>query len=374
MLSKVIRRGLASAQGVRRFGAAASAARDFAKAPPLLIRNGTVVNHDGQFKADVLTRNGKIEKVGIVDAPDFEHETIDATGKYIIPGGIDTHTHMEMPFMGTTSIDDYHYGTQAAVAGGTTCLLDFVIPARGGSLVDAYKEWESRASPKINCDIGFHMAVTWYGEEMLSDMEKLVSEYGVTSFKFFLAYNGVLRVYDDELIKSFRKCKELGALAQVHCENGDMVDDGQQAMIDAGVFGPEGHPMSRPEACEAEATHRAITIANQVNVPLYVVHVMSKSAAHEVERAKAAGINVYGEPLAAGLAVDGREYWDPDWRHAAGFVMSPPIREDPTTKDYLMESLKHGGMDCVGTDNCTFSANQKALGKDDFRSIPNGCV
>jgi dihydropyrimidinase len=339
----------------------------------LLLRGGTVVNHDGTFKADVLTRNGKIEKVGIIESPDFDHEVIDATNRYVIPGGIDTHTHMEMPFMGTVSIDDYHYGTQAAVAGGTTCLLDFVIPGRGQSLVEAYRDWEAKATPKINCDIGFHMAVTWFGEEMLQDMETIVKDFGVNSFKFFLAYNGVLRMYDDELIKAFRKCKELGALAQVHAENGDMVDDGQQAMIDAGIFGPEGHPMSRPEACEAEATHRAITIADQVNVPLYVVHVMSKSAAYEVERAKAAGKNVYGEPLAAGLAVDGREYWNKDWRHAAGFVMSPPIREDPSTKDYLMESLKNHTMDCVGTDNCTFSANQKALGKDDFRSIPNGC-
>eukprot|EP00937_MAST-01D_sp_MAST-1D-sp2_P006799 g6799.t1 len=147
----------------------------------------------------------------------------------------------------------------------------------------------------------------------------------------------------------------------------------RQAMIDAGITGPEGHPMSRPEATEAEATHRAIAMADQVNVPLYVVHVMSKSAAFEVERAKAAGVNVYGEPLAVALAVDGREQYNPDWRHAAGHVMSPPLREDPTTKLHLIEALKRGALDCVGTDNATFSANQKALGKDDFRKIPNGC-
>jgi len=278
-----------------------------------------------------------------------------------------------MPFMGTTTIDDYHYGTQAAVAGGTTTLMDFVIPGHGQSLVEAYKDWESKAVPKINCDIAFHMAVTWFGDQVLEDMNVLTNELGVNSYKFFLAYNNVLRMYDDELLKVFARCKELGALAQVHAENGDMCDDGQQRMIDAGIFGPEGHPMSRPEANEAEATHRAIAIADQVGVPLYVVHVMSKSACQEIERAKAKGINVYGEPLAVGLACDGREYYNKDWRHAAGYVMSPPIREDPTTKDYLMQALKSGAMDCVGTDNATFNANQKAMGKDDFRKIPNGC-
>eukprot|EP00468_Gymnochlora_sp_CCMP2014_P004180 CAMPEP_0167747642 /NCGR_PEP_ID=MMETSP0110_2-20121227/4397_1 /TAXON_ID=629695 /ORGANISM="Gymnochlora sp., Strain CCMP2014" /LENGTH=506 /DNA_ID=CAMNT_0007632571 /DNA_START=104 /DNA_END=1624 /DNA_ORIENTATION=+ len=348
--------------------------RNWSDAPPLLIKNGTVVNADGTMKADVLTEKGKIKKVGYIAESDLPTggRVIDATGRYIIPGGIDTHTHMEMPFMGTVSIDDFNYGTAAAVAGGTTCLLDFVIPGRGQSLVEAYKDWESKATPKINCDIGFHVAVTWFGDQVLEEMGTL-ADMGVTSYKFFLAYNGVLRMYDDELLKIFRRCKELGVLAQVHAENGDMVDDGQQAMVDAGIFGPEGHPMSRPEATEAEATHRAIAMADQVNVPLFVVHVMSKSACQEIERAKAKGINVYGEPLAVAMACDGREYYDKDWRHAAGYVMSPPLREDPTTKDYLAKALKSNALDCVGTDNCTFDASQKAMGKDDFRKIPNGC-
>jgi len=349
--------------------------RNWEDAPPLWIRNGTVVNADGIIKADVLTKEGKIVSVGAIDAKSLPSNTrtIDATGRYVIPGGIDTHTHMEMPFMGTVSIDDFHYGTTAAIAGGTTCLLDFVIPGRGQSLVEAYQTWEQKAVPKINCDIGFHIAVTWFGDQVLSDMEILTNKYGVTSYKFFLAYNGVLRMYDDELLKVFRQCKKLGVLAQVHAENGDMVDDGQQAMIEAGIFGPEGHPLSRPEATEAEATHRAIAMADQVNVPLFVVHVMSKSAGQEIERAKSKGINVYGEPLAVAMACDGREYYDKDWRHAAGYVMSPPLREDPTTKEYLAKALKSNALDCVGTDNCTFNANQKAMGKDDFRKIPNGC-
>ena len=278
-----------------------SSERTYEDAPPLIIRNGTVVNHDAIFKADVLTQDGKIIKVGQISSDDLPQNAkeVDATGRYVIPGGIDTHTHLEMPFMGTTTIDDYHYGTTAAVAGGTTCLIDFVVPGRGQSLIEAHQDWVKKATPKINCDIAFHMAVTWYSESVLEEMATVTNELGVNSYKFFLAYNGVLRMYDDEILKIFRRCKEIGALAQVHAENGDMVDDGQQAMVDLGIMGPEGHPMSRPEETEAEATHRAIALADQVNVPLYIVHVMSKSAAFEVERAKKAGIQVWGEPTFA---------------------------------------------------------------------------
>eukprot|EP00937_MAST-01D_sp_MAST-1D-sp2_P003627 g3627.t1 len=240
LLSRAAPRSLARALS------SGGAARDV---QPLVIRNGTVVNHDGMFKADVLATGGTIQKVGIIakeDVPAGARE-IDATGRYVMPGGIDTHTHLEMPFMGTTTIDDYHYGTQAAVAGGTTTLMDFVIPGREQSMVEAYHQWVSKAENKINCDIAFHMAVTWFSEQVLEEMAELTNELGVNSYKFFLAYNGVLRMYDDELLKVFARCKELGALAQVHAENGDMVDAGQQAMIDAGITGPEGHPMSRPE-------------------------------------------------------------------------------------------------------------------------------
>ena len=232
--------------------------RDWSSAPPLVIRNGTVVNHDGMFKADVVTKEGKIIKVGHLTADDIPSNAreIDATNRYVMPGGIDTHTHLEMPFMGTTTIDDYHYGTTAAVAGGTTLLMDFVIPGKDGGLVNAYKEWEGRAAPKINCDIAFHLAVTYYSEEMLEEMATITNDYGVTSYKFFMAYNRVLRMYDDELLNVFKRCNEIGALAQVHAENGDMVDAGQQAMVDAGIMGPEAHGMSRPAATEAEATHR----------------------------------------------------------------------------------------------------------------------
>jgi len=350
------------AVGIRRYGS-------------VWIRNGTVANHDGVYHADVYIEGDKITKVGAVTPPEVAAGTreIDATGKYVIPGGIDPHVHMAMPFMGTTSIDDYAYGTRAAVAGGTTMLLDFVIPAKGQSLLEAYDAWKGRATPDINCDIGFHMAVTWFGgKSMLDEMTVLTNELGVNSYKFFLAYNGVLRTYDDEITKAFRHMKSIGALGMVHAENGDYVKDMEDFIYNLGIHGPEGHALARPEETEAEATHRAITLAHHVGLPLYVVHVMSKAAAEEVSRAKALGLNVYGETLAAALGTDGRGMFHPDWRHAAGYVMSPPLREDPQTKRYLMQSLIDGRLDLVGSDNCTFSSHQKALGKDDFRRIPNG--
>jgi dihydropyrimidinase len=352
-----------------------AAARDYSKTRPLLIRGGTVVNHDTSVLADVFCDKGKIVRVGAnLKSNDFPSQTreIDASGKFVMPGGIEPHTHMEMPFMGTVSIDDYNYGTRAALAGGTTHLIDFVIPKRNQSLLEAYDEWYARAEPKINCDISFHMAVTWFGDQVLKDMEVLTKERGVQSYKFFLAYNGVLRTYDDELLALFSKCREIGALAQVHAENGDMVEAMQKKILDMGITGPEGHALSRPECVEAEATHRSIELAHQARVPLYVVHVMSKSAAREIAAGKARGRDVYGETLAAAIGVDGREMWNKDWRHAAGYVMSPPIREDPSTPAFLVDALKSGDLDLIGTDNCTFNANQKALGRDRFDLIPNG--
>ena len=178
-----------------------SAERDVA---PLVIRNGTVVNHDGMFKADVLTTGGKITKVGVISEDEAAGaRSIDATGRYVMPGGIDTHTHLEMPFMGTTTIDDYHYGTQAAVAGGTTTLMDFVIPGRGQSMLEAHDQWVAKAKPKINCDVAFHMAVTWFSDQVLEEMDELTNKRGINSYKFFLAYNNVLRMYDNKLLLLF---------------------------------------------------------------------------------------------------------------------------------------------------------------------------
>uniref|UniRef100_A0A7S4L6I6 dihydropyrimidinase n=1 Tax=Paramoeba aestuarina TaxID=180227 RepID=A0A7S4L6I6_9EUKA len=339
---------------------------------PLLIQGGTVVNHDRQWKADVLCENGKITAVGLDLKVPEGTEVVDAAGRYVIPGGIDTHTHMQLPFMGTVAVDDFNYGTQAAVAGGTTFLLDFVIPQNGQSLIEAYKTWRGWADPKVNCDYSFHVAVTWWSEQVKQEMKELTLEHGVNSFKMFMAYKGVMMLPDDKLYLSFKNCKAIGALAQVHAENGDVIHEEQKQLIAKGVTGPEGHALSREEEIEGEATHRACVLAHTVNCPLYIVHVMSKAAADAVVRARAQGWNVYGEPIAAGLGTDGSHCWHHDWRHAAAYVMGPPLRNDPTVKRYLMEKLANGDLQATGTDNCTFNGNQKALGKDDFTKIPNG--
>jgi len=332
------------------------------------------VNDDIMFKADVLISGDKIEAVGenLVVPQGDAVRVIDATSKYVIPSGIDPHTHLQLPFMGTVAVDDFDVGTQAAVAGGTTCVIDFVIPAKGQPLIEAYNQWRSWADPKVNCDYSLHVAVTYWNEKVAEEMGKLSTQLGVNSYKMFMAYKGAFMVNDAELYHCFQRCKQLGAMALVHAENGDLVAEGQKRVIACGVHGPEGHELSRPEEVEAEATNRAITIANQVNVPVYIVHVMSKGAADAVVRARHEGKRCFGEPIAAGLGVDGSKAFDKDWRKAAGYVMSPPIRSDPTTKDYLLQLLANGELSCVGTDNCTFNADQKAMGKDDFTKIPNG--
>ena len=250
--------------------------------------------------------------------------------------------------------------------------VDFVIPSKTQTLLEAYDQWRGWADPKVNCDYGLHVAITHWDAQVAEEMGVLCRERGVSSYKFFLAYKGVFQVTDVEMFHGLQRCKELGALAMVHAENGDLVAEGQKHVLMCGVHGPEGHELSRPEEVEAEATNRAITIANQVNTPLYVVHVMSKGAADVLVRARRAGVRCFGEPIAAGLTVDGSKAFDKDWRTAAAYVMSPPLRSDPTTKDYLMRLLASGDLACVGTDNCTFNADQKAMGKDDFSKIPNG--
>jgi dihydropyrimidinase len=338
----------------------------------LLIKGGKIVNHDQEFYADIFIENGIIREIGDNLITPGGTKIVDAKGKLIIPGGIDTHTHLEFYFMGTRTADDFYTGTRAALAGGTTLVMNFVLENREMGLVEAFNINKERADKKACCDYAFHSAVFNYDDKVAKDMDILAKEKGVNSFKCFMAYKDSLMINDECMIKVFKKCKELGCIAMVHAENGDLIDECQKKIHDLGINGPEGHLLSRPENLEAEATQRAITIGDTTNCPVYIVHVMSKSSAEVISNARRKGSVVIGEAIAAAVGTDGTHYFNKCWRHSAGHVMSPPLRADPSTPAYLMDLLANNDLECTGTDHCVFNTNQKALGKDDFAKIPNG--
>ncbi|XP_051134548.1 dihydropyrimidinase [Andrographis paniculata] len=335
----------------------------------ILIKGGTVVNAHHQEVTDVYIENGLILAVTKDLVVGDDVKVIDATGMYVMPGGIDPHTHLAMEFMGTETIDDFYSGQAAALAGGTTMHIDFVIPVNG-SLSAGYESYVKKSAPSV-MDYGFHMAITKWDDTVSREMEIMVAEKGINSFKFFMSYKGSFMISDELLIEGFKKCKALGALAMVHAENGDAVFEGQRRMIKLGITGPEGHALSRPPVLEGEATSRAIRLARFVNTPLYVVHVMSIDAMEEIAKARKSGQKVIGEPVVSGLLLDDSVLWNPDFQIAATFVMSPPIRAAGHGKA-LQAALSTGVLQLVGTDHCTFNSAQKALGIDDFRKIPNG--
>ena len=337
----------------------------------LLIRSATVVNADREFAADVLCVGGKIAAVGSGLATPAGCETLDGSGRYLIPGGIDPHTHMQLPFMGTTTMDDFYSGTAAALAGGTTTIIDFVIPDPQEPLLAAYQKWRGWAK-KSAADYSFHVAVTWWDESVHRDMGTLVQQEGVNSFKHFMAYKNAIMCDDETLVNSFKRSLELGAMPTVHAENGELVYLLQAEMKAKGIFGPEGHPLSRPPAVEAEAAQRAIAIADVLNVPIYVVHVSCAESAAAIAQARARGQRVYGEVLAGHLTVDDSVYRNADFAQAAGHVMSPPFRPKGHAQ-MLWRGLQSGNLHTTATDHCTFCAEQKAAGIDDFSKIPNGC-
>ncbi|KAL5176089.1 Dihydropyrimidinase [Glycine soja] len=307
----------------------------------LLIKGGTVVNAHHQQVADVYVEDGIIVSIKSTIMVGDEVTVIDATGKFVMPGGTDPHTHLEFEFMGTETVDGFFGGQAAALAGGTTMHIDFVIP-RKGSLTAGIQAYEKKAR-KSCMDYGFHIAITKWDETMSREMELMVKEKGINSFKFFMAYKGALMINDELLLEGFKKCKSLGALAML----------------------------------EGEATARAIHLADFVNTPLYVVHVMSIDAMEEIAKARKSGQRVIGEPVASGLALDESWLWHPDFETAAKQVMSPPIRKRGHDKA-VQASLSTGvlvpftTLQLVGTDRCAFNSTQKALGIDDFQKIPNG--
>ena len=338
----------------------------------LLIRGGTVLDATHAYRADVFCDHGKIVQIGQnLDVPAAK-QIVDAGDRYVIPGGIDPHTHMELPFMGTVASDDFFSGTAAGLAGGTTSIIDFVIPNPQQSLLEAFHTWRGWAQ-KSASDYAFHVAVTWWDESVHREMGLLANEHGVSSFKHFMAYKNAIMADDEILVNSFRRALELGALPTVHAENGELVFQLQKQLLAQGITGPSAHPLSRPPAVEGEAANRAIRIAEVIGVPLYIVHVSAQQALQAIERAQSEGQRVFGEVLAGHLLIDESVYLDSDFTRAAAHVMSPPFRAKEH-QDALWKGLQSGHLHTTATDHCSFCAPQKAAGRDDFTKIPNGCA
>jgi D-hydantoinase len=331
----------------------------------VLIKGGTIINSDREFKGDVLSIGEHIAQVSdgtpIEKPAGMDVEVIDAHGCYVMPGGIDPQTHMEIPFMGTRGIDDFYSGLAAAQTGGTTMLMDFVIPGKGQRLMEAWESWNDWAS-KAAGDYSFHVAVTWWDDTVKED-QKTLSQLGVNSFKHFLAYKGAIMADDEILVNSFSNCAELGCMATIHAENGEIISHLQQQIFDSGITGPEGHPASRPPEVEGEATNRAIRIAEMIGIPVYIVHTSSRDAMEAVAAARARGQVAFSEVLSQHLVVDDSMYFHEDWRVAAHHVMSPPFR-NKKHQESLWNALTSGTAQTTATDHCSFSTAQKEAGKN----------
>ncbi len=336
----------------------------------VLIKGGTVVNADRSVRADVLCEDGLITAVGeALDAPSGA-TVVDAGGQYVMPGGIDPHTHMQLPFMGTVTTEDFYSGTAAGLAGGTTMIIDFAIPNPQQNVMETYNQWREWAEKSV-ADYSFHVAITWWDDSVHEDMGTLVKECGVNSFKHFMAYKGAIMADDEVLVNSFSRALELGAIPTVHAENGELVFRLQKALYEKGMTGPEAHPLSRPPEVEGEAANRAIRIAEVLKVPLYIVHNSCIQSLEAITRARNEGQRVFGEVLAGHLVVDDSVYRHEDFETAAAYVMSPPFRPKEH-QAALWRGLQSGNLQTTATDHCCFCADQKAMGKDDFRIIPNG--
>ncbi|XP_023035379.1 dihydropyrimidinase isoform X2 [Drosophila willistoni] len=335
------------------------------------IKNGEIVNHDKTFKADVYIEDGIIKFVGPASEITIPGgvRTIDASGLLILPGGIDPHTHLQLPFGGAVAVDDFYHGTKAAVAGGTTMIIDFVLPNKHESMIEAYDKWRSWADPKVCCDYGLHVGITWWSKSVSEEIGILCKELGVNSFKTFMAYKGLYQLNDSDLLDVFERIRQLNGVAMVHAENGDIIAKNTQRLLAEGITGPEGHELSRPEEVEAEAVHRACVLAHQMKTPLFVAGLTSKSSAELVGRSRRSGYCVFGETLASSL---GRSMSGVPKSERIYYITSPPIRESAETPRQLMKSLAYDDLQLTGSDNCTFNKEHKALGVGDFTKIPNG--
>lgn len=333
----------------------------------LLIKNGTVINGSQRFLSDIAVENGKITQIGLNISPTENAKVVDAAGKLVLPGAIDAHTHLAMPFGGTISSDDYFAGTRAAACGGTTTVFDFVLQDFGETMVDAVKRRDAMCAPDAAVDYSYHVAVKDVSGELLDSIKDAV-KFGVPSFKVFMVYD--FGVTDGVFYKVLKKAKECGALIGVHAENNEMVNTLTKEFLSEGKTSAWYHYMSRPEFVEAEADMRAIGWAKALDVPLYIVHLANKEGVRAVTEAKDAGYKIYAETCPQYLEFTCDVYKRADGRN---FVCSPPMKGEES-RLALWDAIKRGDIDTLATDHCPFQSYEKDWGKDDFTKIPNGCA
>src|SRR6202522_2532856 len=336
----------------------------------VLIQNGTIVNADASVNADLLIDGATIREVRAGIPASAADKVVDATGLLVLPGGIDAHTHLDMPFGGSKSADDFETGTRAAAIGGTTTIVDFAIQARGTRMRDALDTWWKKAESKACIDYGLHMIVTDLPEAGLEDMDDMVRE-GVASFKLFMAYPNVLMVDDATIFRALRQTSKNGALICMHAENGSVIDVIVRQALAEGKTAPIHHALTRPTIAEAEAVHRAIALAEMAGVPIYIVHLSSEDALNQVREARDRGLPAFAETCPQYLLLSIDDMNVPGFE-SAKYVFTPPLREKKNLPK-LWDGLKTDNLQVVSTDHCPFCfEDQKALGKDDFTKIPNG--
>ena len=333
-----------------------------------LIKNGTIITAVDQYRGDVLIQDQRIELIGT--SLDLQADkVIDAAGKFVLPGGIDVHTHLDMPFGGATSADDFETGTIAAAFGGTTSIVDFAIQYKGQTLHHAWETWMKKAEGKAVVDYGFHMIMTDLNDQTEQEMDALVKQ-GVTSFKLFMAYRGIFMLDDGSIFKALLRTGQNGGTICMHAENGDVIDVLVQRALKAGHTAPKYHALTRPARAEAEATHRAIALAEIADVPIYIVHLSAAEALEMVTEARDRGLHAYAETCPQYLFLSYDNYEEPDF-NGSKYVMSPPLR-DRAKQAQLWRGLAFNDLQCISTDHCPFCMKEKRLGEHDFSKIPNG--
>ena len=335
----------------------------------VLIKNGRVITAVDDYMADIFIEKETVTLIGKNLEMEAD-ETIDASGKYLFPGGLDPHTHLDMPFGGTTSADDFETGTLAAAHGGTTTLIDFAIQTKGQSTLEALDTWHAKADGKTAIDYGFHMIITDLEDNRVHEM-KMLADAGVTSYKLFMAYPGVLYVDDGTIYRAMRQAGENGTVVCMHAENGIVIDEIVKQAVADGKTAPKYHAITRPTRMEAEGVHRAISIAEVAQVPIYIVHLSSSDALEQVMLARNRGVHAFAETCPQYLFLDD-SYYDQEEFEGAKYVMTPALREK-WNQDELWKGLKFGDLQSIATDHCPFCfKDQKILGIDDFSKIPNG--